>query len=124
MHLASERKQVLVDDLGSLAVPLVLLGLLDVGVDITLRLEPVSTPLIRAEERSLPGVDHHVPLQVPRPFESCRAAGVGAWEPWRRGVLAADVALQVVSIGKSLTTTLFFADERPLAQVHSVVVAI
>ena len=46
MHLAGERKQVLVDDLGSLAVPLVLLGLLNVGVDITLRLEPLFAPLI------------------------------------------------------------------------------
>ena len=62
IHLTCEGKEVLVDDLGGLAVPLVLLGLLDVLVHITLRLEPLSTALIRAGERSLSGVDPHVPL--------------------------------------------------------------
>ena len=62
MHLAGERQQVLVIDLGSLAVPLVLLCLLDVLVHITLRLEPLFTALVRAGERSLSGVVHHVRL--------------------------------------------------------------
>ena len=53
VHLTCERKQVFVDDLGCLAVPLVLLGLLDVLVHLSLRLEPISTALIRAGEWSL-----------------------------------------------------------------------
>jgi len=57
-HLTCERKQVLVDDLGCLAVPLVLLCLLNVGVHVTLRLESVSTPLVGASERSLASVVH------------------------------------------------------------------
>ena len=65
VHLTCEGKQVFVDDLGGLAVPLVLLGLLDVLVHLTLRLEPITTALIRAGERSLPGVDLHVPLWDP-----------------------------------------------------------
>ena len=62
MHLACERKEVLVDDLGGLAVPLVLLGLINVLVNITLRLEPLSTALIRARERSFAGVVHQMEL--------------------------------------------------------------
>ena len=65
LHLACERKQVLVDDLGCLAVPLVLPGLLDVLVHLSLRLEPISTALIGAGERSLPSVGLHVPLWDP-----------------------------------------------------------
>ena len=124
MHLAGERKQVLVDDLGSLAVPLVLLGLLDVGVHLPLRLEPLSAALVRAGERSLAGVVHQVILQAHRLLECRRAAWMGAGESWRLGVQAADVFLQVVSPRKSFSTTLFFADERPFAHVHSVVVAL
>jgi len=123
-HLACERKQILVDDLGGLAVPLVLLRLLNVGVDITLRLEPVSTALIRAGEWSLAGVVHHMRLQVPGSFECCRAARVGAGEPWRGSVLASDVLLQVASTGKSCSTIRLFADERSLSQVHGIVVSI
>ena len=124
LDLACERKQVLVDDLGGLAVPLVLLRLLDVLVHLPLRLESLSTALIGAGEWSLFGVSHHVPLQVLRPFERCQAARVGAGEPWRRRVLATDVVLQAGGHRKSLTTTLFFADERPLAKMNSVVVAL
>ena len=64
IHLTCEGKEVLFDDLGGLAVPLVLLGLLDVLVHITLRLEPLSTALIRARERSLAGVVHQMELQA------------------------------------------------------------
>ena len=124
MHLAGERQQVLVDDLGGLAVPLVLLGLLDVLVHELLRLEPLSTAFIRARERSLAGVVHQVILQVLGLLECRRAAWVGAGESRHLGVLAADVAPQVASLGKSSSTIFLFADERPLAQVHSVVVAI
>ena len=123
MHLAGERKQVFVDDLGGLAVPLVLLGLLDVLVRLPLRLEPLSTSFIRARERSLAGVVHQVILQSRSLLECRRAAWMGAGKSWRLSVLAADVSLQVGSLGKSFSTTLFFADERPLTQVHSIVVA-
>ena len=123
IHLTCEGKEVLFDDLGGLAVPLVLLGLLDVLVRISLRLEPLSTALIGAGERSLSGVDHHVPLQIPGAVERCRAARVGAGEPRRVRMLASDVALQVFSPRISFSAIHFFADERPLAQVHSVVVA-
>ena len=105
-------------------MPLVLLGPLDVPVRISLRLEPLSTALIGARERSLSGVDHHVLLQGPGPVESCRAARVGAGEPWRGSVLASDVLLQVASTGKSCSTILLFADERSLSQVHGIVVSI
>ena len=124
MHLAGERKQVFVDDLGGLAVPLVLLGLLDVLVRLPLRLEPLSTSFIRARERSLAGVVHQVILQVLRLLECRRAAWMGAGESWRLGVLAADVALKVGRLRKRCSTVLLLANERPLAQVHSVVVAI
>ena len=103
---------------------LVLLGILDVPVHRVLRLEPLSAAFIGAGERSLFGVGHHVPLQVPGPFERCRAARVGAGEPRRSSVLASDVVLQVVSLRKSCSTLFLFADERPLAQVHSVVVTL
>ena len=62
MHLAGERKQVLVDDLGGLAVPLVLLGRLDVPIHRCLRLEPLSAAFIGAGERSLVSVSQHVSL--------------------------------------------------------------
>ena len=124
MHLAGERQQVLVDELGSLPVPLVLLGLLDVLVRQPLRLEPHSAALVRAGDQSLAGVCHHVPFQAAGPFERCRAAGVGAGEPWPRRVHAVDVNLQVGNLRKSSSTMLLFADEWPLTHVHSVVVAI
>jgi len=123
-HLAGEREQVLVDDLGGLTVPLVLLGPLDVLVHLSLRFEPISTALIRAGERPLFGVGHHVPLQAPGPFERCQAARVGAGEPWPRRVLAANVILQVVRLRKSCSTIHLFADKWPLAKVYSIVVAI
>ena len=91
MHLAGERQQVLVDELGSLAVPLVLLGLLDVLVHELLRLEPLSTAFIRARERSLAGVVHQVILQGLRLLECRRTAWMGAGEFWRLGGLAAEV---------------------------------
>ena len=69
MHLACERKQILVDDLGRLAVPLVLLGLLDVLVRLSLRPKPHSAALVRAGDWSLAGVVHQVHLQAPGEFE-------------------------------------------------------
>ena len=122
IHLTCERKQVLVNDLGGLAVPLVLLGLLDMLIHISLRLEPVSAALVRAGD-TLAGVGHQVILQGLRLLECRRTAWMGAGESWRLSVLAANVTPQVVSQRKSFSTTLFFAEERPFAQVHSVVVA-
>ena len=43
VYLASERKEVIVDELGRQTVASVLLGSLDVVVDILLRLEPLVT---------------------------------------------------------------------------------
>ena len=105
-------------------MPLVLLSLLNMLIHISLRLEPVSAALVRAGERSLAGVVHQVILQSRSLLECRRAAWMGAGESWRLGVQAADVFLQVVSPRKSFSTTLFFADERPFAHVHSVVVAL
>ena len=105
-------------------MPLVLLSLLNMLIHISLRLEPVSAALVRARERSLAGVVHQVILQAHRLLECRRAAWMGAGESRRLGVLAADVTPQVASLGKSSSTIFLFADERPLAQVHSVVVAI
>ena len=59
-------------------MPLVLLGPLDVLVHLSLRFEPISTALIRAGERSLPGVGRHVPLRDPGLCKCCQAARVGA----------------------------------------------
>ena len=123
IHLAGERKQVLVDELRGLAVPLVLLGLFDVLVNITLRLESLSTALIRARERSFAGVVHEVILQALMGRECCRAAWMGAGESSRLGVLAAEVTPQVTSLRKSCSAIFLVADKRTLAQVHAVVVA-
>ena len=105
-------------------MPLVLLSLLNMLIHISLRLEPVSAALVRAGERSLAGVVHQVILQGLRLLECRRTAWMGAGEFWRLSVLAADVTTQVVSQRKSFSKTLFFAEERPFAQVHSVVVAL
>jgi len=121
--LTCEGKEVLVDDLGGLAVPLVFLGQPDVLVHKRLRLEPHSTALIGAGKWSLAGVVHPVEPQAFTILERSRAARVSAGESWRLGVQPADVALQVVGQRKGLSTIFFFADEPPLSQVHGVVVA-
>jgi len=59
-RLASEGKEVIVDELGSQAVASVLLGSLDVAVDHTLCFEPLVTTLVGAGVRTLPCVVHHV----------------------------------------------------------------
>ena len=60
LYLASEGQQVLVDVLGSQAVSSVPLGLLDVAVDLPLRLEPLWATLVGAGDRTLSCVQHHV----------------------------------------------------------------
>ena len=60
IHLASEGQQVFVDVFGSQAVSSVPLGLLDVPVAISLRLEPLRATLVGAGDRTLTGVQHHV----------------------------------------------------------------
>jgi len=62
-RLASEGKEVIVDELGRQAVASVLLGSLDVRVHLVLRLEPLVTALVRAGEWTLVSVVHHVQLQ-------------------------------------------------------------
>ena len=64
--------------LEALRCPSCFLGLLDVLVRITLRLESLSAALIRAGERSLAGVVHHMHLQAANLLECLRAARVGA----------------------------------------------
>jgi len=62
-RLASEGKEVIVDELGSQAVASVLLGSLDVQVHHPLCLEPLVTTLVRAGEWALASVVHHVQLE-------------------------------------------------------------
>ena len=58
LYLASEGQQVFVDVLGSQAVSSVPLGLLDVCVAISLRLEPLWATLVGAGDRMLAGGEH------------------------------------------------------------------
>jgi len=62
-RLASEGKEVIVDELGSQAVASVLLGSLDMRVDEHLCLEPLVTTLVWAGEWTLACVVHHVQLE-------------------------------------------------------------
>jgi len=62
-HLASEWKEILVEELGREAVAGVLLGFLDVHVDLALRLEPIAAALVGAGEWTLARVIHLVQLQ-------------------------------------------------------------
>ena len=84
VYLASEGKEVLVDELGRQAVASVLLGSLDVRVHLVLRLEPLVTaeyiehyiqlnmicpvyngkPLVRAGEWTIASLVHHVQLEL------------------------------------------------------------
>jgi len=63
LRLASEGEEVLVDELGCQAVAGMLLGGLDVAVNVMLLLEFLVTTLIRAGEWTLACVVHHVPLE-------------------------------------------------------------
>jgi len=63
-RLAGEGQQILVNDLGSQAVASVLLGSLDVAVDIKLRLESLTTTFVGTREGTLASVTHHVQLQL------------------------------------------------------------
>jgi len=62
-RLASEGKEVLVEELGREAVAGVLLCFLDVLVDLSLCLEPIAAALVRAGEWTLARVVHLVQLQ-------------------------------------------------------------
>jgi len=77
-RLASEWKEILVEELGRQAVAGVLLGSLDVFVDKPLRLEPLAAALVRAGEWTLARVAHHVLLQSSSGGTSRRAARVCA----------------------------------------------
>ena len=58
LYLASEGQEVFVDVFGSQAVSSVPLGLLDVEVDLPLRLEPLWATLVGAGDRTLACVEH------------------------------------------------------------------
>jgi len=62
-RLASERKEIRVEELGRQAVAGVLLGSLDVHVDLALRLESLTAALVGAGEWTLARVIHLVQLQ-------------------------------------------------------------
>jgi len=62
IRLASERKEIRVEELGRQAVAGVLLGFLDVPVDKGLRLEPLAAALVGAGEWTLACVVHVVQL--------------------------------------------------------------
>jgi len=62
-RLASEWKEILVEELGREAVAGVLLCFLDVLVDLSLRLEPLAAALVGAGEWTLARVIHLVHLQ-------------------------------------------------------------
>jgi len=70
-HLASEWKEILVEELGREAMAGVLLGFLDVFVDQALRLEPLTAALVGAGEWTLARVVHHVQLQNSWSGKSC-----------------------------------------------------
>lgn len=63
IHLASEGKEVLVNDLGSQAMAGVLLGSLDVTVHHVLCLELLSTTFVGAGKWALASVIHSVQLE-------------------------------------------------------------
>ena len=63
-YLASERKEMLVNELGSQAVASMLLGSLDVVVDYVLRLEPLVAALIGAGEGTQASVIHQMILET------------------------------------------------------------
>ena len=63
IYLASERQEMLVNELGSKAVTSVLLGSLDMVVDTGLGLEPLLAALIGAGERAQTSVIHQMILE-------------------------------------------------------------
>jgi len=65
-HLAGERQEMLVNELGGKAVARVLLGVLDVLVDQPLRLEPLIATLIRAGEGTQTDMVHVMMLEAPQ----------------------------------------------------------
>jgi len=83
-RLASEGKEVIVDELGSQAVAGVLLGCLDVLVHLMLRLESLVTTLVGAGEWALARVVHHVQLEKVEAGERGFAARVSAGMARRR----------------------------------------
>lgn len=62
-RLASEWQEILVEELGRQTVAGVLLGFLDVAVDLELCSEPLAAALIGAGEWTLARVVHHVQLE-------------------------------------------------------------
>ena len=118
-YLASERKEILVEKLGREAVAGVLLGSLDVVVDLVLRLEPLAATLVGTGEWTLARVIHHVQLEVTCFGKSRRAARFSAGITRRHSrMLRFDVLLQTPSFAKRCPTV--STDEWSLAQMNSV----
>jgi len=106
-HLAGERQEMLVNELGGKTVTRVLLGGLDVLVDKLLRLEPLIAALIRAGEWPQTRVIHQVKLETSVSCISCGTSSVGAGELRRISrMLRVDVTLEVTSLCKSCPTLL------------------
>ena len=71
LDLASERQQVLVNELGCQTLASVSLGILDVLVHLPLSLEPLRAALIGTGEWTLSTVVHQVELENLRTREAC-----------------------------------------------------
>lgn len=96
-RLASEGKEVIVDELGSQAVASVLLGSLDVEVDVLLCFEPLVTTLVRAGEWTLASVVHNVELEEDFGGKRTEAAGMGAGIARRHSrMLRCDMPLELM----------------------------
>jgi len=117
-RLASERQKMLVNELGSKAVPSMLLGSLDVVVDHVLRLEPLITALIRAGEGTQARVIHQVILETCVCGISRQAASIGAGELGRLSCMKLLMPIEVGNYCKSEPTIL--AEERALSQMHRI----
>ena len=111
----------LVDELGGKAVTCVLLGGLDVQVDLPLRLEPLVAARIRAGEGAQTSVIQHVKLESKVPSIGRRTARMGTGELRRlRSVLRCDMSLESAKPCKGCST--FFAEVRSQSQVDCIIV--
>jgi len=116
-RLASEGKEVIVDELGRQAVASVLLGSLDVIVRQVLGLELLVTTLVGAGEWTLASVIHHVQLEVGFAGKRTGAARMGAGKARRHSrMLRCDMPLQAPDLCKCCSTV--SADAWPLAQMN------
>jgi len=117
--LASEGKQILVNELGCEAVASMSLGSLDVMVDLVLCLETLRAALIRAWEWSLSCVVHQVQFELLHRRIAHRAARIGAWMARPLGsVMAEDVPPEMTSLGESCSTVSLLTGEGAETQMN------